>query len=49
MGRLICPLCANSGHGVPIRSPRQPAPGLALLEKGVEKRLGSLAMTGKEN
>jgi hypothetical protein len=47
MGRLICALCANSGHGVPIRSPRQPAPGLALLEKGVEKRLGSLAMTGR--
>jgi hypothetical protein len=26
-----------------------PAPRLALLEKGVEKRLGWLAMTGEEN
>jgi hypothetical protein len=32
-----------------MKSASAPAPGLALLEKGVEKRLGWLAMTGKEN
>ena len=37
---------SESGHWL-IRSPRQPAPSLALLEKGVEKRLGSLVMTGE--
>src|SRR5262249_39973562 len=36
----------KSGHEEVV-SASFPAPRLALLEKGVEKRLGSLAMSGK--
>jgi hypothetical protein len=32
-----------------MKSASAPAPGLALPKKGVEKRLGWLAMTGKDN
>jgi len=39
---------SESGHEEVV-SASVPAPRLALLEKGVEKRLGWLAMTGEEN
>jgi hypothetical protein len=42
-------VCGAKCHVRFMKSASAPAPGLALLEKGVEKRLGWLAMTGKDN